>query len=59
VFGCEKKVRREKKVRKSVKREKQVRNRVDLIGCLIQEKDRRDREERSVDYFEMYQNTPN
>jgi len=36
-----------------------VRNRVDLIGCLVQEKDRRDREERSVDYFEMYQNTPN
>ena len=36
-----------------------MRNRVDLIGCLVQEKDRRDREERSVDYFEMYQNTPN
>jgi len=28
-----------------------VRNRVDLIGCLVQEKDRRDREERSVRLF--------
>jgi hypothetical protein len=34
MFGCEKKMRREKKVRESLRREKDVRNRVDLICCL-------------------------
>jgi len=28
-----------------------VRNRVDLMNCFLEEKDRRNREERSVDYF--------
>jgi hypothetical protein len=32
--------------RESMRREKYVRNRVDLIGCLVEEKDRRNRRER-------------
>jgi hypothetical protein len=35
VFGCEKKIRREKEVRESKGREKEVRNRVDLRYCLV------------------------
>jgi hypothetical protein len=35
VFGCEKKIRREKEVRESKGREKEVRNRVDLSYCLV------------------------
>jgi len=46
VFGCEKKVRREK-----MRREKDVRNRVDLMYCLVQEKEERKRRERSVSDF--------
>ena len=35
VFGCEKKMRREKEVRESKRREKDVRNREDLRYCLV------------------------
>jgi hypothetical protein len=35
VFGCKKKVKREKKVRENLRREKEMRNRVDLIDCLV------------------------
>jgi hypothetical protein len=35
MFGCEKKIRREKYVRESKRREKNVRNRVDLMYCLV------------------------
>jgi len=41
-----------------MKREKNVKNRVDFMGCLIQEKDKRNRGERNVDYIEKYKNTP-
>jgi hypothetical protein len=34
MFGCEKKMRREKEVRESLRREKDARNRVDLMYCL-------------------------
>jgi hypothetical protein len=40
-----------------MRREKKVRNRVDLRGCLIEEKDKRNREERSFDYIKKYKNT--
>jgi len=49
VFGCEKKIKREKEVRESKGREKEVRNRVDLRYCLVQVREKRNREERSVD----------
>ena len=39
-----------------MKREKNVRNRVDLIGCLLQERKERNREERSVFNFLKDQN---
>jgi len=39
-----------------LKREKNVRNRVDLIGCLLQERKERNREERSVFNFLKDQN---
>jgi len=52
VFGCEKKVWREKNVRKSMKREKYVRNRVELTYCLVQKNKERNRRERSVFNFE-------
>jgi hypothetical protein len=48
MFGCEKKMRRENDVRESLRREKYERNRVDLIYCLIQEKEKRNRRERDV-----------
>jgi hypothetical protein len=35
MFGCEKKIRREKELRKSMRREKIVRNRVDLMYYLV------------------------
>jgi hypothetical protein len=34
-----------------MRREKYARNKVDLIGCLVQEKDKRKIEERSIDYI--------
>jgi len=34
-----------------MKREKMMRNRVDLMKCLVEERYKRNREERSVDYF--------
>jgi hypothetical protein len=37
--------------RESMRREKYVRNRVDLIGCLVEEKEKRNEEDRSVDFF--------
>jgi len=40
-----------------MRREKNVRNWVDLMGCLVQEKDERNREERNVDYSKKYKNT--
>jgi len=52
VFGCEKKVWREKNMRKSMKREKYVRNKVELTYCLVQENKERNRRERSVFNFE-------
>jgi len=51
VFGCEKKIRREKEVRESKGREKEVRNKVNLRYCLVQVREKRNREERSVNYF--------
>ena len=38
-------------MRESWGREKEVRNRVDLIYCLVQERDERNKRERSVDYI--------
>jgi len=34
MFGCEKKLRREKEMREKERKEKDVKNRVDLMGCL-------------------------
>jgi hypothetical protein len=39
-----------------MRREKKMRNRVDLIGCLLQERKERNREERSVFNFWKDQN---
>lgn len=46
VFGCEESVRREKNVRKSVKRD--LRNRIDLMYYLVQDRKKRNREERGI-----------
>jgi hypothetical protein len=54
VFGCEKKMRRKKEVRESMEREKLIRNIVDLMYCLEEERLKRNRRERSVDYFQKY-----
>jgi hypothetical protein len=35
MFGNEKKIRRENKVRERLRREIEVRNKVDLRGCLV------------------------
>jgi hypothetical protein len=51
MFGCEKKLRREKVVRKRDRREKKMRNRVDLAYCLVQEKEERNRRERDATIF--------
>jgi len=56
VFGCEKKIRREKEVRENKERKKEVRNRVDLRYCLVQVREKRNREEKNVDYFWKYNN---
>jgi len=41
-----------------LRREKYVRNRVDLRGYLLQEKGKRNTEERCIAYFEKYYNAP-
>jgi len=48
MFGCEKKLRREREVRKRDRREKNMRNRVDLLYFLVQEKEERNRRERDA-----------
>ncbi len=45
-------------MRERLRREKYVRIRVDLSGCLVQEKGRRNREDRSIAYFEKYYIAP-
>lgn len=51
-------MKREIGVRERLRREKYVRNIVDLRGCLLQKKGKRNREERSIVYFEKYYNAP-
>ena len=41
-------------MRESMIRENYVRNRVDLMYCLVEERLKRNRRERSVDYFQKY-----
>jgi hypothetical protein len=57
VFGSQKKLRREKNVRKSLRREKDKRSLVDLMYCLVYEKNKRNRRERSILIFLKYKNT--
>lgn len=47
MFGWEKKVRREKEMRKGMEREKEVRKIVDFWYCLVREKNERKRRERN------------
>jgi hypothetical protein len=51
MFGCEEKIKREKEVRKSMEREKYMKNKVDLTCCLVQDRKKRNRRERSVIIF--------
>jgi hypothetical protein len=51
MFGYKEKMRREKDVRESERREKMVKNKVDLTHCLLQERNERNRRERSMCTF--------
>jgi hypothetical protein len=51
MFSCEEKMEREKDVRESERREKMVRNRVNLRYCMLQERNERNRKEKSLCTF--------